>query len=260
MKPLLARENVELLAQFSWCRVLLAFDYDGTLAPIVPKRDAAFMRPHTARLLRQACELYPCAVISGRAQRDLQRRLAVAQVPFVVGNHGLEAGVRQDEYAAQVAAALPRLQRALKAVSGLEIEDKTHSIAVHYRRSRRKQEARAVITEAAENLPTRMRLIAGKLVVNLVPASAPNKGDAVQALRTRAGADTALYVGDDVSDEDVFSLDQPGRLLGVRVGRSARSHAPYFLRDQSEIDALLSTLIQLRADVGRVAARRPNVR
>lgn len=260
MKPLLARENVELLAQFSWCRVLLAFDYDGTLAPIVAKRDAASMRPQTARLLRQACELYPCAVISGRAQSDLRRRMGAAQVPFVLGNHGLEVGVQRTGFQSQVAAALPRLQRALQAIPGLEIEDKTHSIAIHYRRSRRKQEAREVIAEAAANLPSRMRLIFGKLVINLVPASAPNKGDAVQVLRTQAGADTALYVGDDVSDEDVFSLDQPGRLLGVRVGRSARSRAPYFLRDQSEIDALLSTLIQLRARVRPFVARGPHLR
>jgi trehalose 6-phosphate phosphatase len=260
MKPLLARENVELLAQFSWCRVLLAFDFDGTLAPIVAQREAAFMRPQTTRLLQQACQLYPCAVISGRTQRDLRRRLAAARVPFALGNHGLEAGMPRNEFASQVAAALPRLQLALDGVPGLEIEDKTHSIAVHYRRSRRKQHARAAIAQAAKHLPSRMRLISGKLVINLVPASAPNKGDAVLSLRARAGADTALYVGDDVSDEDVFSLDQPGRLLGVRVGRSARSRAPYFLRDQSEIDALLSTLIQLRAQVRPSAARWPSSR
>jgi trehalose 6-phosphate phosphatase len=91
-----------------------------------------------------------------------------------------------------------------------------------------------------------MRIIPGKLVVNLVPAGAPNKGDVLLASRARAGADSALYVGDDVSDEDVFSLDRPGRLLSVRVGRSPRSAAAYYLRNQAEIEQLLSTLIELR--------------
>ena len=49
----------------------------------------------------------------------------------------------------------------------------------------------------------------GKLVVNVVPARALNKGDALIGLRTNERADTALYVGDDITDEDVFELDQP---------------------------------------------------
>ena len=56
-------------------------------------------------------------------------------------------------------------------------------------------------------------------------AGAPNKGDALLRLRTSDGAHTALYVGDDVTDEDVFRLDQPGRLLTVRIGKSLTSAA-----------------------------------
>lgn len=255
MRPLLARENTELLAQLAFCRVLLAFDYDGTLAPIVPRPERARMRPHTAELLARLCALYPCAVISGRSRRDLARRLVPARVTYVLGNQGLELSARPDEFARQVSAAVVRLQRALAGVQGVELEDKALSVAIHYRRSRRKREARAAIARAAANLPQPMRMIAGKLVVNLVPADAPNKGDALEALRARAAADTALYVGDDVSDEDVFSLDQPGRLLSVRVGYSQRSAAAYYLRNQIEIDRLLSALIALRSVAARSAAQ-----
>ena len=51
-----------------------------------------------------------------------------------------------------------------------------------------------------------------------MPEGAPHKGDAILQLRKLADADTALYVGDDFTDEDVFALDQPGRLLTVRIG------------------------------------------
>lgn len=89
-------------------------------------------------------------------------------------------------------------------------------------------------------------MVPGKLVVNVVPERAPNKGDALLELRKAEQADTALYVGDDVTDEDVFELDQPGRLLSVRVGESRSSAAAYFLRNQNEMDRLLAKLIALR--------------
>ena len=56
----------------------------------------------------------------------------------------------------------------------------------------------------------------------------------------------AFYLGDDVTDEDVFEIDQPGRLLSVRIGESIGSAAKFFLRRQSEVDRLLSKLVMLR--------------
>ena len=93
-----------------------------------------------------------------------------------------------------------------------------------------------------------MRIVPGKLVVNLVPAAAPDKGDALVQLRARYRADTAFYVGDDGTDEDVFALDQPGRLLCVRVGRSRASAAGYYLKHQREIDALLARFVGFRTN------------
>ena len=106
-------------------------------------------------------------------------------------------------------------------------------------------------------LPEPMRTIPGKLVLNVVPAAAPSKGDALIALRDQADADVAMYIGDDVTDEDVFRLDQPGRLFTVRVGRSKSSAARYYLRRHDEIDALLEHLAALREAPVAVRSRRP---
>jgi trehalose 6-phosphate phosphatase len=95
------------------------------------------------------------------------------------------------------------------------------------------------------SLPTPMRVVPGKLVVSIVPARAPNKGDAVLDLRSRERADIAIYVGDDATDEDVFRIDQPGRLLGIRIGEAQNSAAAYFLRSQREVDRLLRRLVDL---------------
>lgn len=246
MKHLLARENAAVLAQLAFSKVLLAFDFDGTLAPIVESRGAAQMRASTRALFIEVCERYPCAVISGRSRDDVASRLGRAPVKYVVGNHGLEPSASLGEFEEQVATARMRLERSLADLPGLELEDKRYSLALHYRKSRQKRLARAAIHEAIARLPVPMREVAGKLVVNVVPRSGANKGDALLSLRATERADTALYVGDDVTDEDVFKLDQPGRLLTVRVGESRVSAAAYYLKNQQEIDRLLAKLVTLR--------------
>ena len=53
-------------------------------------------------------------------------------------------------------------------------------------------------------------------------------------------------MGDDETDEDVFALDRPGRLLGIRVGRKRSSSATYYVRTQADVDRLLRALLALR--------------
>jgi trehalose 6-phosphate phosphatase len=79
----------------------------------------------------------------------------------------------------------------------------------------------------------------------VIPAGFPNKGDAVVTLLRRMRLDTALYAGDDVTDEDAFAVGPP-RVFGVRVGPGP-SRAPWRLRSQAEVDALLGRLAALRA-------------
>jgi trehalose 6-phosphate phosphatase len=74
MRHLLSRDGRELLAQLASTHVLLAFDFDGTLAPIVSDREGARMRASTARLFARVAAAYPVAVISGRARADVTAR------------------------------------------------------------------------------------------------------------------------------------------------------------------------------------------
>jgi len=251
VKHILSPDSVDLLAQLAWSRVLLAFDFDGTLAPIVAIRDRAAMRRRTGALLAAVSELYPCAVISGRAQRDVATRLGQSGVKHVIGNHGIEPGSDISGFEREIAIVRPLLEQALVGSPGVEIEDKRYSLAIHYRKARRKREARTAIERAVTALPRSVRVIPGKLVANIIPLGARNKGDILLELRDREPADVALYVGDDVTDEDVFTLDQPGRLLGMRVGKTTMSAARFYLRDQAEIDSLLAWMVKLRKPRGR---------
>lgn len=247
MKDILAAAQRGVIEPFAWSRTLLAFDFDGTLAPIVDDPADAVMRPMTRNLLTRACALYPCVVISGRAVSDLAPRVAGVGLRAAIGNHGLEPWRATAAVRRRVLRWRPRVEAAVGAEPGVLIEDKGYSLAVHYRGSRAKKRVRRLVADVARTLEG-VRLIGGIEVVNLVPFDAPHKGMALERERQRLGCDTAVYVGDDETDEDVFALNQPGRLLSVRVGRKSSSHAEFHVRAQRDVDGLLRLLVRLRED------------
>jgi trehalose 6-phosphate phosphatase len=252
MKNILTTANREILREFVSSNVLVALDYDGTLAPITDDPELARMRETTRGLLQTVTTLYRVIVISGRAQPDALRKLRGTGVFEVVGNHGIEPHNAARRHIETVRRWLPVLDARAASLAGVVVEDKIYSVAVHYRGSREKKKARAAILELAAGLG-RVRVIGGKQVVNLLPEGAPHKGIALERERRRLHCDTAIYVGDDETDEDVFGLDQPGRLLGVRVGVKKSSAASYYVPDQRSIDHLLRALIELRSRPGRRA-------
>lgn len=248
MKSILAAAHRTVLEQYAWSNVLLAFDFDGTLAPIVTQPDAAKMRDATRKLMIAVAELYPCAVISGRSVDDVAARMQGVPLRHIIGNHGMEPGSDLARYERVVRSLLPAFEPLLEQDRGLELEDKRYSLALHYRKSRAKRAARAHLLRAIASLDVPVRVVPGKQVFNVLPEGAPHKGTALVALRAKAQADTAVFVGDDVTDEDVFVLDQPGRLLSVRVGMKRSSAAQYYVDGQREVDSLLRKLVELRRD------------
>ena len=245
MTYLFSRLNHDLLETFAWSNVLLAFDYDGTLAPLVDAPAHAIMRASTRRLLRRASTIYPCVVITGRAVSDALERLRNVEVCRVVGNHGAEPSPNGEAMRRRVRQWLPILKARLSRRQGVVIEDKGLSIAVHYRQARERNSTRRAVLSAARSLKD-VRLVGGKLVINFLVPDAPHKGLALERERLHSGCDTVVYVGDDETDEDVFQLDRPGQLLSIRVGQKRTSAAPYFIRNQAEIDRVLETLVAVR--------------
>jgi len=174
MMNVLAQSNRVIFQEFVSSNVLLAFDYDGTLAPIVSDPNRARMRTRSRDLLSELGKRYPVVVISGRAQSDVLKKLRGAGVREVIGNHGMEPWHASSRYIAEVERWLPVLNAAVAAFKGVVIEDKGYSIAIHYRLSREKKEARAAILKAAAGLGD-VRVVGGKQVVNILPHGAPHK-------------------------------------------------------------------------------------
>lgn len=246
MTHILAQRNEPVLERYASTNLLVAFDYDGTLAPIVSVPDRARMRPVTRRLLKRVAERYPCVVISGRRRDDLVHRLRDIPIVHVSGNHGLEPWAEDPRYIRQAQRWVQQLSPQLAPCRGVVIENKTYSISIHYRAARDKQQALHAIDCATRDLRGARR-VGGKLVVNLLPKGAPTKGTALERARRLLVCESALYVGDDETDEDVFGVLGPERLLSIRVGATDASRATYCLKHQGEIDSLLRRLVALRS-------------
>ena len=245
MMPILSPSAADVVARIAQNRTLLAFDFDGTLAPIVPDRERAALRDSTHALLRTAALLYPCAVVSGRTRRDVVARVRDIPLVAVIGNHGAEPGFGpvDGRIAARVSTWREALASAL-AGAGVEVEDKRFSVALHYRGAASWEDAEAAIGRAVEGLEG-VRIVRGHAVVNAIPEEAPTKGDAVRALCERLRARVAVYVGDDRSDEEAF--ESPVASYSIRVGESPDSAARYFVPSQEDVDGLLRALLAARA-------------
>lgn len=226
-------------------RPLLAFDFDGTLAPIVARpADARLSQAVSARLAALA-ERLPVAVISGRALADLRQRLGFAPT-YLVGNHGAEDADDPGTTAGWQAALNPlREHLAARQVglgaAGVTLEDKGLSLALHYRLAPAHGPALDAIRDALAGRPPGFQVFGGKRVVNLAPADSPDKADALQALVARSGAGSALFAGDDINDEPVFAR-APSHWLTLRVGRDEASRARFFLDSPAEMAMLLERL------------------
>ena len=228
-------------------RPLLAFDFDGTLAPIVATPDLARVPlPISSRLrkLRNALQL---AVITGRSVEDVKPRLDF-DPQFIIGSHGAQDGLIDRERALEaglnpVRELLARRSDDLTRV-GVTVEDKRLSLALHYRLSRDPEQAQKVIAKLVPASLDGVRVVPGKMVANIVHMNAPDKAQALLDLLSRCAADGAIFVGDDANDEPVFRMAQPGWLT-VRVGRDASHSAADFCLDGGfDLALFLDRLLQ----------------
>jgi trehalose 6-phosphate phosphatase len=224
---------------------LLAFDFDGTLAPIAPTPGQVRVSRSVSGKLRRLSARLPVAIVSGRSVADVSSRLDF-EPHFVVGNHGAEmdaeaAAARTGEL--DEARRLLALQAQALATLGVSVEDKGLSLALHYRLSRSPEQAKAAIRQVLQPLEARFRTFAGKMVENVVPMDAADKSRAVHQLVRQTGAGCAIFIGDDVNDEPVFE-SAPEDWLTIRVGREdPTSSAAYFLDSTAEVALVLDRML-----------------
>lgn len=226
---------------------LLAFDFDGTLAPIVARPEQAYASKAVAARLTALRQHLPVAIVTGRTIDDARERLGFDPT-YLVGNHGAQDqsdATRSQVLIGQLAPLREQLRgyQSELAAAGVRVEDKGQSIALHYRLSRDRDQALTLIQSVLVPIEGSLKIFAGKMVVNAMAKDAPDKADALRALVRRSGASCAFFAGDDVNDEPVFAAGQEDWFT-VRVGRDdPTSKAKYFLDGPNEMATLLDCML-----------------
>jgi len=198
---------------------------DGTLRDIAASPDRVVVPPSLVRDLEHASAALggALALVSGRAIASIDRVFAPLRLP-AAGQHGAEIRYAQD--GPIVAAALPdlailrRLLAPVTAITGVEIEDKGRSLAVHYRRARTDaRELRRWVAEAVARAGAAVEIIRGRRVLELKPrgVSKATAVDGFMAAPPFLGR-WPIFVGDDKTDEDGFRAATARGGLAVQVG------------------------------------------
>lgn len=240
---LFSNEGKKSLAAFLQTKPLLAFDYDGTLSAIVADPADAFITPEIRTFLEQLSEKYKIALISGRSLESL-RNISRFEAEYMAGNHGAEIKGFPSAPATNLCAGWKsEIEKAIwQSLYGIIIEDKGLSLSVHYRNTKDPEKAESIISEVIERLKPEPQVITGKKVFNLLPEGSPNKGSALLAIMEKAKVETALFVGDDITDEAVFALNTT-EIFTVSVGKREGCKALYYIHNQREVSLLLEALV-----------------
>lgn len=228
--------------------LLVAVDLDGTIARIAPRPELVRLERGAVGALRALVRAGAhVAIVSGRAVADLLR-FPLPDEAYLVGSHGLEQVpgpplVLDDEERHRLSALHLLARRAAARADGCWIETKPAGLAFHRRAatdSRRARQTTAWLSEQADRLPGVWQR-AGHEVLELSVRRA-GKQVAVERLRTETGAATVVYVGDDRTDEDVFTA--LGRNdIGVKVGEGPTA-ATHRVARPADVVAFLDELAE----------------
>jgi trehalose 6-phosphate phosphatase len=216
----------------------ILLDVDGTIVDLAPTpRETwvpATLRDVLARLIKQTDGAV--ALVSGRPIRDLDLIFAPL-ILTAIGGHGAELrSVNGQKSENRAAAPLDgQLKRQLASIaetgSGIIVEDKGYSLALHYRLAPEKADlVRDAVATICSAYPSgSIEILDGKFVVE-VKHTGFNKATAVRKLMTCPPfrGRRPIFFGDDTTDEPVFDIVSELNGLAISVGRRMRAAAGFF--------------------------------
>lgn len=236
-------------------RLLVALDFDGTLAPEVddPEMARALPESRAAVLRLLGMPNTRVALVSGRALRSLEEVSDLPESALLVGSHGIEIRLDSPEDSVGLdAAELERVEtlntvlgEVADAVDQVWLEPKPAGFALHTRLAteRNSRVAHLVARSEATAEVAGLTIREGKNVLEFSVRST-TKGEAVEHLRRYTDADAVFYAGDDVTDEDAFAALNPDD-FGLKSGEGP-TLANFRVPGPAQVARVIALLADLR--------------
>jgi len=229
-------------------RLLIACDFDGTLAPIVNNPADARPLPAAAEALEELSNLPSTyvALVSGRALNVLRDLASMSAMVHLVGSHGAEfdTGFTHPIDEALLSRITNELNEIAADRSGVTVETKPASVALHVRNASAADGESALRAARAAAAEWDAQLTEGKEVVEFAVIST-DKGEAIDILREQQNATAVVYLGDDVTDEKAFRRLR-GTDVGVKVGEG-ETGAGYRIDSPDDVADALEYLLRARS-------------
>lgn len=240
-------------------RLVIFLDYDGTLSPIVNRPEDAVLLPGMKEVIEKCASRYTVAVVSGRDTDNVISRVGIEGIIYA-GCHGFSIKGPADfgmehEKASQILPLLAGIEKILRDLfsngpEGVQIERKKYAITVHFRNAdpQLTGKIKVMIDKAISEYPG-IKKEQGKMIIEIKPDVPWNKGMAVRWILKKLdlwdnNGVFPIYLGDDVTDEDAFSMLQ-GRGLGIIVGSHDPTAADFRLVNVNEVKQFLQLLSEL---------------
>jgi trehalose-phosphatase len=252
------------LTSIGLSRLVLFLDFDGTLVPIATRPEHVSMDRAMIQTLDRLGRHVPIVIVSGRPVKDLRRVIGLESLHYI-GLHGFSYGAPHNPPSWLASRPPRRIVRTWKdalvalagKVQGAWVEDKGISVVLHNREVAARDRPR-LHRDAMDTLQNRLhgkqiRLLRGKHVMEILPATDCDKGIAVLRLLKKpwARSRVPVYIGDDITDIPALKLVARS---GVAIQVGSIPHAPQTWTKLMDTDAVRDLLRYLANQLDRTSA------
>jgi len=251
-------------------KIVVFMDYDGTLVGFKPRPELALPSKNVINLLNKMkdSETIIPIIITGRHIREIKHMIGIEGIGFA-GAHGIQVEMPKGKPFEWIGSRKARpdlnrirktLQKELSEETGVIIEDKDTSIALHYRmvNAERAKKIQKIFRSTVKryNKNKKLEIMRGSDVLEARPKGW-DKGKAVGLVLKkldkriiRRGKPFIIYAGDDYTDEDAFRyirrLKNNGFCVWVRNGIMRKTKAEFWVKNHSELLSFLDIIFKTK--------------
>ncbi len=230
--------------------LIIALDFDGTLAAISPFPEKVEITPQMKSTLKEIEKIANVIIISGRPLSFLKKRLGFLKSAWFFALYGFETPsslkkIPEREWT-ELKRCIKTIVKLASEYEGAWVENKAAGFVLHYRRVKNSLQKNILKNALKELNAKNVKIYEGKKALEVLAPSNPTKAEVLQKIASRKKRnEMLLFFGDDVADEDGFELlKRFPNSCGIVVGKK-RSKAEYYATNVEEVRKCLNGIIKI---------------